>query len=59
MHDDSVLMCAHNCNKRTTPVGDVNSGWVIWIRQGYIEFLPFTQFHCEIKTALKNKAYQN
>ena len=30
------------------------------LEQGlYGEFLPFTQFYCETKTALKNKAYQN
>jgi len=30
------------------------------LEQGlYGKFLPFTQFRCETKTALKNKAYQN
>ena len=47
-----------NCDRGTTLIGDVNSGggYAHVGGRGYIGTLSSTQFCCEPKTALKNKA---
>lgn len=42
-------------NKCVTLVWDVKRGSCVWRNGGYMGTLPFIQFCCELKSAVKNK----